>query len=869
MCLSACAQGTAFTYQGRLSDANGLATGSYDLMFTLFGTNTDGSALAGPVTNTTTAVSNGLFTATIDFGGGFDGGARWLELAVSTNGANAFTTLVPRQPLTPAPMAVFANTASNISGTVSASQLSGNIPSTNISGVLPLTRLPAAVVTNGASGVNFSGTFSGNGGGLTNLNAAQLTSGTIPLDQLPSGVITNIILNLDGLTGAFEPSGNNRTLALTNFARGLKNLGVTNLTIYDINGNFISYVATNITTNLTVSTAPFSTDILTFSGAGDATYNVRFTWNGLCWTNSNGRAVGSSFISGNYYWVAMTSFVTNASSVAYYAQRTSGNPVADMDGINNPNIRWYSQTGTPPAPHGTFTTYSTNFTYQTNYTTIQTNTTYTGSGSNLTDIVKQNGKANISGQFNGLFSGIYAGNRMPKRLFVIGDSLSTTSQTNGYLSYGGYTNNAAPESSSTNFTPGTILYDWGGTLQVRLSWVNQLTNYIYKTSGNVIHLDTALSMSGMRMGSVVGGYEAYVAQRNIGADFANAGIIYGADGKTNIEVLDSIINAYYPSTTNDLGYIYNGVTNLVSVGNHSEFGGRNRGTAAGYGIITLLGIPGKTNSANISQELFPAGQTAYNSRSYLPPYALAQGTNSPSPMNYLYTNSPLLTGINSMGIVYAGGNDLVIVTNTAYVKFIYSNNVAACTLLKSWGFFPVVMVVYPPNFNITNDAVTDVTGANRNRYTNLLVLESMQRATPGDVADYVFDMAATNLPFLDLTSLPDGTHPSTLNAGRQATNFVKSLGWDGLLPPVNYSTSSTTGFSSLATNTAVMGLTGWTNDFGVNARIFGFVGTSVVQTFLDGTSVDCGSFTAPISILLQPNESIVGTGCSAIYIRAF
>ena len=50
------------------------------------------------------------------------------------------------------------------------SQLAGSIPANQVSGTLSLTQLPLAVVTNGASGINISGTFSGNGGGLTNLN---------------------------------------------------------------------------------------------------------------------------------------------------------------------------------------------------------------------------------------------------------------------------------------------------------------------------------------------------------------------------------------------------------------------------------------------------------------------------------------------------------------------------------------------------------------------------------------------------------------------------------------------------------------------------------------------------------------------------
>ena len=146
------AQGTAFTYQGRLNASGAPANGSYDIAFTLYATNTSGVAIAGPVTNTAVGVTNGLFTTTVDFGDAFTGASNWLEIAVSTNAANNFTTLAPRQQLTPVPYAI---TAANVSGTISAAQL------------------PAAVVTNGASGVSFSGTFTGNGTGLTTVTAGN------------------------------------------------------------------------------------------------------------------------------------------------------------------------------------------------------------------------------------------------------------------------------------------------------------------------------------------------------------------------------------------------------------------------------------------------------------------------------------------------------------------------------------------------------------------------------------------------------------------------------------------------------------------------------------------------------------------------
>src|ERR1035438_10211376 len=105
----AAAQGTAFTYQGQLQDNGTPASGTYDLTFSLFNTNTTGVAIAGPVTNNAVIVTNGLFTVLINFGSGvFTGATNWLQIGVETNGVNTFTTLSPRQQLTPVPYAIYA-----------------------------------------------------------------------------------------------------------------------------------------------------------------------------------------------------------------------------------------------------------------------------------------------------------------------------------------------------------------------------------------------------------------------------------------------------------------------------------------------------------------------------------------------------------------------------------------------------------------------------------------------------------------------------------------------------------------------------------------------------------------------------------------
>src|SRR5580698_558364 len=105
---SAGAQSTAFTYQGRLNDGQGSANGSYNFRFAVYDSGTNGVQQGPILTNTVTAVSNGLFTVVLDFGNQFPGAERWLEIAVCTNGKNNFTTLNPRQPLTATPYATMA-----------------------------------------------------------------------------------------------------------------------------------------------------------------------------------------------------------------------------------------------------------------------------------------------------------------------------------------------------------------------------------------------------------------------------------------------------------------------------------------------------------------------------------------------------------------------------------------------------------------------------------------------------------------------------------------------------------------------------------------------------------------------------------------
>lgn len=107
--------GTAFTYQGRLTDAGLPANGSLDLQFKLFDALTVGNQVGSTLTRTNVAVSAGLFTVSLDFGAVFSGNKSFLEIGVRPGGTSgAFTLFSERQELTPAPNAVFSGAGRSV-----------------------------------------------------------------------------------------------------------------------------------------------------------------------------------------------------------------------------------------------------------------------------------------------------------------------------------------------------------------------------------------------------------------------------------------------------------------------------------------------------------------------------------------------------------------------------------------------------------------------------------------------------------------------------------------------------------------------------------------------------------------------------------
>jgi hypothetical protein len=183
--------GTAFTYQGRLTDGGTPPSGAFDLRFILYDAPVGGMPIGPIVTTDDVAVSDGLFVVMLDFGASaFAAEARWLETAVRPGASTgAYSVLSGRQGLTPTPLAISSAGAPWTGVTGKPAGFADNID--NDSG---------GTVTSIATGVGLTGgPIAGSGTiavapggiGLAQINQAQVqarVSGTCPLGSYLRGI---------------------------------------------------------------------------------------------------------------------------------------------------------------------------------------------------------------------------------------------------------------------------------------------------------------------------------------------------------------------------------------------------------------------------------------------------------------------------------------------------------------------------------------------------------------------------------------------------------------------------------------------------------------------------------------------------------
>jgi hypothetical protein len=191
---TAAAQGTAFTYQGRLYDGAVPVFGTYVVQFTLYDSPTNGNIVGGPIPKTfefyTNAPSsdNGLFSTILDFGlNPFGSGSPlWLQIAIiDNNGVTNLVDLSPRQPITPVPYSLISGGISGpingntiLDGTIAGSKLGSNSAVTGINGLsgdisfLSDTNIYISLIRNGSTNaILFSVPGGGGGVGAPGTNA--------------------------------------------------------------------------------------------------------------------------------------------------------------------------------------------------------------------------------------------------------------------------------------------------------------------------------------------------------------------------------------------------------------------------------------------------------------------------------------------------------------------------------------------------------------------------------------------------------------------------------------------------------------------------------------------------------------------------
>jgi len=283
--LPAGAQGTAFNYQGRLNDAGAPANAAYDFQFTVYNAVANGSPVSAAVTNSAVAVSNGLFSVTLDFDPGiFTGTNYWLDLAVRAAGTTNFTELSPRQPVLPVPYAIFATGASNLLGTLAAAQLTGTLPSAQVAGTY------SGLVNFSNATNSFSGAFAGNGAALTNLNATQLTAGTVADARLTTNMARLNTNQTFAGANSFPNAGNSFSGAFAGSGALLTNL----------NGSQVvagTVADARLTTNVALLNAS-----QTYTGSN--TYTGANSFSGAnSFTNNANTFTGSFFGNGLVGWI--------------------------------------------------------------------------------------------------------------------------------------------------------------------------------------------------------------------------------------------------------------------------------------------------------------------------------------------------------------------------------------------------------------------------------------------------------------------------------------------------------------------------------------------------------------------------------------
>ena len=288
--------GTAYTYQGRLIEGDEAGNGLYDFEFKLFDDPCTGTQQGGTVRIDELDVIDGYFTVELDFGGVFDGHARWLEINVRPSASvGPYTTLIPRQEVTPTPYALYAQSAED-ANTVDGLHAKDFAPlshshsaSSITSGTLSTARYSAFSDLTGEGYLgNASGDIAQNNGVIqSNLNADRLDGFhassfmTSVTDYGRSGVSSNLYEGTTALVNKYlgiSATAVNSDMVdgfhASSFASSVHNHNTLYYTQGTSDGRYVNVTGDTMTGELNMNTTGTSIDIVA-SPAASTTYGVR------------------------------------------------------------------------------------------------------------------------------------------------------------------------------------------------------------------------------------------------------------------------------------------------------------------------------------------------------------------------------------------------------------------------------------------------------------------------------------------------------------------------------------------------------------------------------------------------------------------
>src|SRR3972149_6474432 len=222
--------GATFTYEGQLKKNGAPITDNCSMAFRLYDQVSSGNQVGSPIT-TTVPITNGLFSAQLDFGtSAFAGEARWLNIKVRCSGDGADIDL-GRQLMTAAPYALYASSTGALQGRTVASTVpsSGQVlkfdgitwlPADDAIGPAGSGDISAVVAGNGLSGggttgaVTPSAAFAGSGSGNTVARSdhdhwgaswsgggSALTRSSESICERTSGYIVGVAVNTFSIIG--------------------------------------------------------------------------------------------------------------------------------------------------------------------------------------------------------------------------------------------------------------------------------------------------------------------------------------------------------------------------------------------------------------------------------------------------------------------------------------------------------------------------------------------------------------------------------------------------------------------------------------------------------------------------------------------